>query len=158
MIRFLPTMLVLLCPVVCPAQPAEMEVRFDGTTSLSWVSGHRIAIEWLEVNDSRCPKDAVCVWEGEVAVRLGVSTDGDEVEEVLLTRHHDGDERATTEVAGYGLRLAGVDPYPTLAAPPERGQYLARLLVAPPGSEMPVETAVQQRTWGQVKREGSPGA
>ena len=56
------------------APPAPLELDVEGSlragTSAS-VQGESIEVTFLEVReDSRCPRDATCVWAGEVAVKL----------------------------------------------------------------------------------------
>ena len=69
------------------------ELRFDETLTV-----HGLELSWLEVNDSRCPRDAVCVWEGEVGILLGVKDGKEDLGSFALTRHHDGDERARVRI------------------------------------------------------------
>ena len=142
--------------VVCGAETRVVELALDTPSGVSWDDGPELTMLWLEVEDSRCPTRVTCVWEGEVGGRFEGSVDGGEVEPFTLTRHHEGDERATVLVAGYRFRLEAIDPYPMDpldGTAIERAQYRARLLIAPPGEELPQEaTAVVRRTWANLKR------
>ncbi len=55
-------------------------------------------VEFVEVlEDSRCPADAMCVWQGRVQVHLAVTL-------------------GTEQVPDFTLSLTAVDPYPGTAA------------------------------------------
>lgn len=84
------------------------------------------------LGDSRCPKDVVCVWEGEGRVELGVTMgDGPTRPFELSTRG----PQSITE-AGYEITLIALDPYPvsTGQQPPEN--YVVRLRIIP-GARQP---------------------
>lgn len=109
-----------------PAVPILLqELRFDGTLIV-----HGLELSWLEVNDSRCARGAVCVWEGEVGILLGVKEGKEDLGRFALTRHHDGDERARVRIGNRVIELVDVGPYPTLDAETERAEYAASLAVS----------------------------
>ena len=148
---------LLLIASCCWAQPQRVELRFDETLRVEWPeAGQWVAIDWNQLEDSRCPKGVVCVWEGEVAVHLGVEPAGGDREELILTRRWHGkpDARATGAVGGYLIRLETVNPYPEWRVQPERPEYRAVLVVAPSGEELPAYTftAVRVQTWGRLKQ------
>jgi hypothetical protein len=67
------------------------------------------------VEDSRCPADVVCVWEGRAQIRLEVVRPAGESYTSLLTipglvetPYRGG----TVEIDGYAFRLLQLDPYP----------------------------------------------
>jgi len=109
-----------------PAVPILLqELRFDEALMV-----HGLELSWLEVNDSRCPQDAVCVWEGEVGILLGVKDGEEDLGSFALTRHHDGDERARVRIGNRVIELVDVDPYPALEVETERAEYVASLAVS----------------------------
>lgn len=137
------------------AEPQAVTLHLDEPDTVTFASAPPIVLLWREVEDSRCPAQVVCVWEGQVTVRLAVDPEGGG-QELVLTRQHEGDERATAATAAlYRVRLEGVDPYPVAVAPTARQEYAAHLLVAPPGERLPDDggapTAVEQRGWGELK-------
>lgn len=71
-------------------------------------------------DDSRCPKDAVCVWAGQVAVEVTAGDGGEK-------RSLKPDEAATVD--GYRLRHVRVEPYPASDAPTQPSQYRATFVV-----------------------------
>jgi hypothetical protein len=58
--------------------------------------------------DSRCPANVVCVWMGDVAVRLAARAGATSAEADL----HTGLEPRTLSVGGYVVKLVGLLPYP----------------------------------------------
>jgi hypothetical protein len=57
--------------------------------------------------DSRCPADAVCVWQGNARVSLHVEIDGEEPEPLLLNT---GIDPRTARADGYVVALESVQP------------------------------------------------
>lgn len=111
---------------LAPTAPTLLhELRFDrplGTGGLE--------ISWLEVSDSRCAEGAVCVWEGEVGVLLGVKEGGEDLGTFSLTVHHPDDERAQARIGNRLLQLVDVAPYPSLDREPEQADYVASLAIS----------------------------
>ena len=128
-----------------------VEARLDSVLTLSWDDA-ALSLTWLSVQDSRCPDGITCVWEGEVGGRFALQPAGGEVSEQTMTRHHDGDPRATATVAGFQLRLLAVAPCPSGEAPTEPADYRALIAAVPPGQNLPdVVTAIDRSTWGYLK-------
>ncbi len=84
-----------------------------------------ITVKWVEVaEDSRCPKDTNCVWEGQAQISLLVN--GDPMTLIL----RDGKpEEASMNRGGYVFEAVQLDPYPdgTVIDPT---QYRLQLLVS----------------------------
>jgi hypothetical protein len=87
------------------------------------------------VDDSRCPLDAVCVWEGDAAVRTRVARRGVAVDSVLHTSGRMG--RGAMTVAGHDVRLVGVEPYPVAGRPRPAGTRSFALYVVSPAGTPP---------------------
>jgi hypothetical protein len=62
--------------------------------------------------DSRCPATVVCVWMGDIGVRLGARVDDSSLEREL----HTGIEPRSFTTSGYTVSLVGVLPYPGTSA------------------------------------------
>ena len=120
---------------------------------LTWSDGNALTLRWDEVvTDSRCPTDAVCVWAGEIELRLHVSTGSDSTSLVLRLPEREA-VPPLGKVAGFTIRLDRVSPEPSLAAPPTEETYQAHLTVAPPGTLLPsAVTAISDEGWASVKR------
>ena len=89
----------------------DVELRFDVVTS-----------------DSRCPADAICVWQGDAtavfSVRLSDSSSSS------LTLHTTGEDRRAS-ASGLTLTLVRLDPYPYSSHPISPSDYRALLRVDP---------------------------
>ncbi|MBT3341673.1 MAG: hypothetical protein HN712_20700 [Gemmatimonadetes bacterium] len=135
------------------AQPQAVDLELDKASDVSFTdAGHGLSLTWAQVTDSRCPTDAVCVWAGEVEVRLAVVPTGREgTELVLRLPARDGIE-VSGQVDGYTIRLDSVTPAASLETPPTAETYRAHLTVAPPGTLLPKPvTAIGDKSWGQMK-------
>jgi hypothetical protein len=63
--------------------------------------------------DSRCPANVVCVWMGDVPVRIAARAGNTSVEREL----HTGVEPHSLTIDGYVVTVVGVLPYPGTEAP-----------------------------------------
>ncbi|HET9949869.1 MAG TPA: hypothetical protein VFQ22_13190 [Longimicrobiales bacterium] len=95
-------------PVGRSADNGEITVTFDAVTE-----------------DSRCPRDVECVWQGNAGVRLTLSG-GDEASVYVL-----GSAREPHEVVfeGYTVTFRDLEPYPVSDRPIDRDAYVARIAV-----------------------------
>ena len=84
---------------------AEMTVRFVGVTE-----------------DSRCPVDATCVWQGEAKAQLAIEISRVSSQVTLVI----GDN---TIAGGYRVTLVRVEPRPSSTAPIAAGDYRATLKI-----------------------------
>lgn len=83
------------------------------------VDGGSLDLELTEVNDSRCPADASCVWAGFVAVTIRARPRGGDDSSVTLSSR---DEEPVTLRDGHILRLVDVVPYPGTGVPDDTPQ------------------------------------
>ena len=98
------------------------EVPFDEPVTVRFgesiiVGTERTNITFLEVADSRCPRNAICVWQGEVHVRLGVGTESFDVK-----------VPGSISAAGYTIEVREVTPYPD-DPPPPKSAYRMTMVV-----------------------------
>lgn len=77
--------------VICESDP-NLFVKFDSL-----------------VNDSRCPKNASCIWEGDAEIKVDV-TCKKELEKLSI--HTSTKMGNASEAFGYKLELVGLTPYP----------------------------------------------
>jgi hypothetical protein len=95
----------------------------------------RLALVAIE-NDSRCPTQVSCVWEGAVTAVVDVTIAGQPGKTVTLTIA--GQDRETDEsraqVGGYTIRLTALTPYPAEPQPIDQGDYVATVVVDKAGS------------------------
>jgi hypothetical protein len=91
------------------------------------VPGTQVTIDFREVTeDSRCPSNVVCVWEGNGQVALTLSTPSDARDVQLNTTS----EPRRIEFAGIRIALASLAPYPS-GDPVDPGAYVATFEVEP---------------------------
>jgi hypothetical protein len=76
------------------------------------------------VDDSRCPANVVCVWEGDGAVLMEVAPlNGDSKESVL----HTSVEPHSIPLGRAELRLVKLDPYPAASGAIDPNAYVVTL-------------------------------
>jgi len=94
------------------------------------VDGGALTVEFLKVEgDSRCPSGVTCVWQGDAAVELRLtSADGRRAGTTLHTALNV--QPKSVEYDGYDVTLADVQPYPKAQAPIEPGAYVAVISVS----------------------------
>lgn len=97
---------------------ARLSVAYGQTASLG---DPRITVRFDSVvEDSRCPADAMCVWEGRAVVRLVVSEEGKD------TRVDLGSSPASARLATAGsvsVEWVQLEPYPYAGQPADPGAY-----------------------------------
>jgi hypothetical protein len=89
----------------------DVELRFEVVTS-----------------DSRCPADAICVWQGDATAVFSVRLSGSASSS--LTLHTTGEDRRAS-ASGLTLTLVRLDPYPYASRPISPSDYRALLRVDP---------------------------
>lgn len=79
------------------------------------IAGEDLRMKFIEVSeDSRCPKDVTCIWEGRVTAVVEISTDGSS-QQLELSQPGLTDAPARETYMGYELTYK-VEPYPEQAA------------------------------------------
>jgi hypothetical protein len=82
-------------------------------------------------NDSRCPTQVSCFWEGAAEATLEVVAPGRDAQTITLTLN--GQNRETedsrAQVAEHTIRLTTLDPYPVDTQPIAQGDYVATVVV-----------------------------
>lgn len=128
----IPTLLFasLLFAHGCASASGPSEVPLGEPFELA--PGDSAAVEGLTVSfqavtqDSRCPIDVVCVWQGDASVLLSLEA----AAEPAATRElHTGIEPRETSFASYVVRLVSVAPAPRSSAKIEPEDYRVTLLV-----------------------------
>jgi len=78
------------------------------------INGRTVQICFDSVNDSRCPANMECIWQGEATVKLSLHTDGISQSFKLSTLNRPPVVRNDTTISGYKIKLLSVSPYPGL--------------------------------------------
>ncbi len=86
-----------------------------------------IEIKFEHVTDYRCPVDVICVWEGNAEVGLSFSRDNQTRAFVLNTSMTAG----PSEISLFGYKIQLIDLFPPNSEnnPPDKEDYVARLLI-----------------------------
>ena len=71
------------------------------------------------IEDSRCPANAICIWEGRAVVEIKVQEE-DEIAMYMLatTNSLNGDSLLTFQHNDYNVKLLNVSPFPGTTAEP----------------------------------------
>lgn len=117
--------------VALSAQASTVEIAYGETVAFE-ESNLRLTFEAVE--DSRCPMDVVCIWEGEATVGLrlkgpdATSTLELKIPGLVEVPYERG---AAVTAGGYDFRLVQLLPYPSGSAPSRQSAYRATLQVEP---------------------------
>ncbi len=94
------------------------------------VEDEKILIEFADLTeDSRCPVNVTCVWEGQVTVALNISIDDTASGSISLTSRAGHEELALADINGYSIRLAKVEP-PKTQDEIDFSEYIITLIIS----------------------------
>ncbi len=106
---------------------AEPDVAFSlpvGKTA--GIAGSTTRLTFRQVReDSRCPTNVVCVWEGDAKIELLPVRDGAAGQGVILSLHTPNE----AQVGDLFVRFVGLTPYPATPEPSSPRQYVAELVI-----------------------------
>jgi len=109
------------------------------------IIGEDLEIEFVEVSeDSRCPKDVTCIWEGRVTAVVEISTGGSS-QQLNLSQPGLTDAPAREKYGGYELTYK-VEPYPEKAEM-EITSDEYRLLIVVNSAPKPLQTEADFTGW-----------
>ena len=92
------------------------------------VKGEGLRVTFASLlDDSRCPVNATCVWEGDAEILIGVRQAN--AEESQLALHTNQKFSQAGKYQQYVLRLVALDPYPRMDFEHKPGDYTATLLI-----------------------------
>lgn len=104
-------------PAASPSAPPALETGAPAEAPVRITLGEAVQIDGTAVRfdaieeDSRCPENTTCVWEGRARVRLAVAS-----ESAVLTLPHGGaaqaDEPAEATLAGLTVEVTALRPFP----------------------------------------------
>ena len=95
------------------AWPVSAVVKYGDSVTLA--DGRVLAFVDV-VEDSRCPADAMCIWQGRAIVAFNL--DGERFEVEFL-----GPEDTVKSLEGIDLALKDVQPYPLASQPSDEADY-----------------------------------
>lgn len=92
------------------------------------VKGQNLKVKFESLlEDSRCPKDVKCIWEGDA--KLVISVRRGNAKESKIELHTSGNFAQTGKYNQYVIKLVALDPYPRTSVQEKRRAYLATLLI-----------------------------
>ncbi len=71
-----------------------------------------IELTILNIVDSRCPSDVICIWQGETKISFNVIKDLQDLGNFILTSKTGQKDPAIESLDGYSIKLVQVEPYP----------------------------------------------
>ena len=133
----LPLLLLLSCETDVlepkPVGEAPFSLR-HGETAVVRPSGALIRFDEL-LDDSRCPLDLECFWEGKADLRMWLRTPA--ADEIILqlsiygyVTSADTARQLSVDTLGYRITLLQLDPYSQRASCSAVGEYVALLKVS----------------------------
>lgn len=84
---------------------------------------HSLQFQITEINDSRCPSDVICVWQGEAVVKIEVKSP------LTGTLELNTHNNLTDTIGFYSFELVDVSPYPVSTKTIELDEYQVTLLI-----------------------------
>ena len=90
----------------------EFELKINQTAN---IESENIKIKFLDIlEDSRCPSDVQCVWQGQARVLVNVEKNGQDLGDFILIDLADKEDLRIKDFNGYTIKLLKVMPYPKI--------------------------------------------
>jgi len=100
-------------PIMDISFAEELEIEFGKT-----ISYENLKLYFYDVEDSRCPSDVTCIWEGKVSAMIHISNQTHKIGGPLEISY------PVTYISPYTITLVDVKPYPIST---EKSDYVAML-------------------------------
>lgn len=121
---------LLLAVAACGSsvgEPRPLPLGEEVTLAPGETAGSDVRLVFERVaSDSRCPIDALCIWEGDALVVATLRAVG---AECAVELHTAGSLPHEGTCAGYGVRLSRLTPAPRAASPVPASAYRATFVV-----------------------------
>lgn len=88
-----------------------------------------MTLSFADIEDSRCPLNVICVWEGQAEVKLSVKIAGEEPVDLELINRVGHPELGIDTLGNFIFTLEDVLPYPEGAEQIDDEDYLLKLRV-----------------------------
>jgi hypothetical protein len=103
-------------------EPFELKFSQDAV-----IESEKINIRFINfIQDSRCPFDVVCIWEGQATIRISTEVNGADAGQYMLTIGADPSPSAA--FGQYSVTLLGLEPDPVSSVETDRSDYVATLV------------------------------
>lgn len=94
----------------------------------------------LTIEDSRCPSDVTCVWQGTVSAKIQLENGEQDLGIYTIPMETMAGNEQTFD--GYHIRLTNVEPYPISTMPIEQTDYILTFFVSM--AEPPIDSPLKQ--------------
>jgi len=127
------SLLILTILSGCQGSDGTVKATLDKEFSLApgqttMLTGEPLTVQFIEVQeDSRCPKGAMCIWQGRVSAVLQVS-DGSDSTKMVLTEPGLSDQHGRGTYKQYEF-TSHVQPYPELVKQIDKEDYRILLTI-----------------------------
>lgn len=101
------------------AEPhANLGEKIEASYAKAVVLQEGVSVKVTKIEDSRCPKNVVCVWAGMVKVYFSI-TENNVTKEASVELYTDKEPKTTVELNGttYSIEVTEVSPYPATPDP-----------------------------------------
>ena len=99
----------------------------------AYLPTEKIEIKFSKViQDSRCPTNVTCIWQGQVIIGLDIIKNGKQVSTLMLTLIPGRDALPIQFLDKYSVRLTEVSPYPKSEQTIALKDYIAKIVVSKP--------------------------
>ncbi|HSB57948.1 MAG TPA: plastocyanin/azurin family copper-binding protein [Nitrosopumilaceae archaeon] len=106
----------------------EFELKINQT---ALVGSENIKIKFLNVTqDSRCPSDVKCAWQGQAVVTVNIKQNDQELGDFKLTSVAGQEDAAIKKFIGQQIKLVNVSPYPVSTRTIQPSDYVATFIVS----------------------------
>lgn len=103
------------------------------------IDSNGIVIKFLTVSDdSRCPLDVICVWQGKASVIINIQVDGQDYGNYELST--EGNRNSVT-VNQYNFQMKEILPYPTSIEKAKPSDYSIKLFVSKATTQKTIDCA-----------------
>ncbi len=134
-----------------PIGHKETVLRFDKALQ---IGGLTLTLQ--DVQDSRCPDGAVCIWEGEVKLTVSAAQDGEELGSFELTQNIVERKKSVVQMGDYRVSVLVVQPYPVLGIEIARASYETTLVVERHAANLTVSARAAGGFRGELPRVKPP--
>jgi hypothetical protein len=127
---FLTGFVLALCASCALARPVSIDSAQEIVLAVGGsrqIAGTEVTLTFRAVEDSRCPKGVTCVWAGDAAIELRVTSP---TASVSYTLHTNDESARRVEHDGLRIQLVSLTPEPAGDEKPRQEEYRVTLLVA----------------------------
>jgi len=127
-IKIISILLLTILFVSCTLDDSKSDGQYDiKNKSCIDINGTEYSLCLDYVNDSRCPSNGVCVWEGNASANFILNSKTENKPFTLNT--HKNFQRDTV-INGLKIELVSVSPYPLLNSTSNQNEYSVELNIS----------------------------